>query len=158
MTAVEKTVEEVLRRVLADYEIHVSVQPGRGEGGKIIAGPEDALVYLEDIRHAYQEQFVCITLDGSGKVIKRRIVFKGTLTESIVHPREIFVDAIADRAAKIIVAHNHPSGSLEPSHNDCMVTKRIKEAGEIIGIELLDHIIVTSSSYRSIINDEIGNR
>ena len=91
-----------------------------------------------------------LTLDGANRLIDNAIVFQGTLTQSLVHPREIFAKAIEDRAAKIIVAHNHPSGSLEPSPDDIEVTKKLKEAGRLMGIEVLDHIIVSKIGYRSV--------
>ncbi|MBB1579936.1 JAB domain-containing protein, partial [Candidatus Saccharibacteria bacterium] len=78
----------------------------------------------------------------------------GTLTASLVHPREVFADAIADRAASIIVAHNHPSGSLEVSQADEDVTSRLAEAGKLLGITLNDHIIVTKTDYKSLLHVE----
>ena len=98
-----------------------------------------------------QEYFVCLTLDGANRLIAKRIVTIGTLTASLVHPREVFADTIADRAASIIVAHNHPSGSLEASQADKDVTNGLAEAGKLLGITLNDHIIVTKTDYVSII-------
>jgi DNA repair protein radC len=83
-------------------------------------------------------------------LIAKRVVTIGTLTASLVHPREVFADAIVDRAASIIVAHNHPSGSLEASQADKDVTSRLAAAGKLLGITLNDHIIVTKLSYISI--------
>jgi DNA repair protein radC len=84
-------------------------------------------------------------------LIAKRVVTIGTLTASLVHPREVFADAIADRAASIIVAHNHPSGSLEASRADKEVTNRLRQAGELLGISLVDHIIITKDNFQSII-------
>ena len=112
----------------------------------IIDSPEKAVEQLSDIRDKKQEYFVCFTLDGA-----KRIITIGTLTSSLVHPREVFAEAITDRAASIIVAHNHPSGNLEPSQADRDVTERLKEAGLILGVQLEDHLIVTSKSYSSIV-------
>lgn len=117
----------------------------------IIDSPEAAVAQLADIRTKQQEYFVCLTLDGANRLIAKRIITIGTLTASLVHPREVFADAITDRAASIIVAHNHPSGSLEPSEADREVTKRIQSTGELLGVKLVDHIIVTKSSRSSII-------
>ncbi len=117
----------------------------------IIDSPEKAVELLSDIRDKKQEYFVCLTLDGANRLIVKRVVTIGTLTASLVHPREVFADAIADRAASIIVAHNHPSGSLEASQADKDVTNRLAEAGKLLGITLNDHIIVTKSDYISII-------
>lgn len=117
----------------------------------IIDSPEKAAEQLADIRSKQQEYFVCLTLDGANRLIAKRIVTIGTLTSSLVHPREIFADAITDRAASIIVAHNHPSGNLQASDADKAVTERLREAGELLGIKLLDHMIVTAKSYTSIV-------
>ena len=116
----------------------------------IIDSPEKAVELLADIRDKKQEYFVCLTLDGANRLIAKRVVTIGTLTASLVHPREVFADAIADRAASIIVAHNHPSGSLEASQADKDVTSRLAEAGKLLGITLNDHIIITKLSYISI--------
>lgn len=116
----------------------------------IIDSPEKAAKLLDDIRSKQQEYFVCITLDGANRLIAKRVVTIGTLTASLVHPREVFAEAITDRAASIIVAHNHPSGSLQASQADRDVTERLERAGELLGIHLTDHILVTASSYTSI--------
>lgn len=116
----------------------------------IIDSPEKAVEQLTDIRDKKQEYFVCLTLDGANRLIATRIITIGTLTASLVHPREVFADAITDRAASIIVAHNHPSGNVNASEADDSVTKRIKTAGELLDINLVDHIIVTKSEWKSI--------
>ena len=116
----------------------------------IIDSPEKAVEQLADIRDKKQEYFVCLTLDGANRLIAKRIITIGTLTSSLVHPREVFADAITDRAASIIVAHNHPSGNLEASDADRAVTRRLNEAGSLLGINLIDHLIVTGSSYQRI--------
>lgn len=116
----------------------------------IIDSPEAAVAQLSDIRDKKQEYFVCLTLDGANRLIAKRVITIGTLTSSLVHPREVFADAITDRAASIIVAHNHPSGSLEPSQADRKVTSQLKEAGDLLGIALIDHLIVTATDFRSI--------
>ena len=113
----------------------------------IIDSPEKAVERLADIRDKKQEYFVCLTLDGANRLIAKRVISIGTLTSSLAHPREVFADAITDRAASIIVAHNHPSGSLNPSTADLDVTERLREAGELIGIALVDHIILTKSDF-----------
>lgn len=117
----------------------------------IIDSPEKAVEQLSDIRDKKQEYFVCLTLDGANRLIAKRIITIGTLTASLVHPREVFADAITDRAASIIVAHNHPSGNLEPSEADRHITERLKDAGSILGVTLNDHIIVSTTRYTSII-------
>jgi DNA repair protein RadC len=96
-----------------------------------------------------QEYFLTITLDGASHIINTRTVFIGTLNHSLVHPREVFADAISDRAAGIIIAHNHPSGTCEPSRADLQITQRLKEVAKLVGIELLDHLILTKEGYYS---------
>ena len=116
----------------------------------VIDSPDKAADQLSDIRDKKQEYFVCLTLDGANRLISKRIITIGTLTSSLVHPREVFAEAISDRAASIIVAHNHPSGNLKSSDADRQVTERLKEAGVLLGINLVDHIIVTSKDFVSI--------
>jgi DNA repair protein RadC len=118
----------------------------------IIDSPEKAVEQLSDIRDKKQEYFVCLTLDGANRLIAKRIITIGTLTASLVHPREVFADAITDRAASIIVAHNHPSGSLEPSQADIDVNERLLSAGNLLGVKLIDHIIVSKDSFSTIDN------
>lgn len=116
----------------------------------VIDSPDKAADQLSDIRDKKQEYFVCLTLDGANRLISKRIITIGTLTSSLVHPREVFAEAISDRAASIIVAHNHPSGNLQSSDADRQVTERLKEVGVLLGINLVDHIIVTSKGFVSI--------
>lgn len=115
----------------------------------IIDSPEKAVEQLADIRDKKQEHFVVITLDGANRLIAKRTITIGTLTSSLVHPREVFADAITDRAASIIVAHNHPSGNAALSLADIEVSNRLKETGKILGIKVLDHMIVTKKSFSS---------
>ena len=116
----------------------------------IIDTPEKAVEQLADIRDKKQEHFVCLTLDGANRLIAKRIITIGTLTSSLVHPREVFADAITDRAAGIIVAHNHPSGNLIASAADANTTSKIKNSAELLGIALVDHIILTATEHASI--------
>ena len=116
----------------------------------IIDSPEKAVEQLADICDKKQEYFVCLTLDGANRLIAKRVITIGTLTSSLVHPREVFADAITDRAASIIVAHNHPSGSLEASDADREVTKRLKDSAKLLGVTMLDHIIVTKIDHTTI--------
>jgi DNA repair protein RadC len=115
--------------------------------GKLIDTEDDVLPLLADIRYKKQEHFVVLTVDGAQRLIEKRVITIGTLNASLVHPREVFADAITDRAAAIVVAHNHPGGSLEPSGADIVVTKRLRAAGELLGIKLLDHFIVTANAH-----------
>ena len=113
------------------------------EGVKI-HGTDDVLKLVEDIRNKKQEHFITLTLNGASHLIERRTVFIGTVTESIIHPREIFADAITDRASGIIFVHNHPMDDPQPSEVDIAITKRLCEVARLIGIEVLDHIIVSN--------------
>jgi DNA repair protein RadC len=117
----------------------------------VIDSAEKVVAQLADIRDKKQEYFVCLTLDGANRLIAKRIITIGTLTASLAHPREVFADAITDRAASIIVAHNHPSGNLQQSEADTGLTARLQKAAEILGIKLNDHLIVTRTEYVSII-------
>jgi len=115
----------------------------------LIDSPERAAEQLDSIRNKKQEHFVLLTLDGARRLIHNRTITIGTLTSSLVHPREVFSPALEDRAASIIIAHNHPSGMLDISEQDKEVTKRIKLAGELLGIRLDDHIIVAGDDFVS---------
>lgn len=116
----------------------------------IIASAEDAFAQLGYLRDKKQECIAVITLDGASRLIDNTIIFQGTLDQSLVHPREIFAKAIEDRAASIILAHNHPSGNLEASADDKRITHSLMEAGELLGIKVLDHLIVTKHGYCNI--------
>lgn len=109
----------------------------------------DMLVRLSDIRRKPQEHLICMTLDGGQRLIAQRTITIGTLDTVMAHPREVFADAIADRAATILVAHNHPSGNARPSEKDIDLTQQLAAAGHLLGIELRDHLIVTQGNYFS---------
>lgn len=96
-----------------------------------------------------REEFRVLVLNNKNHVIRKCVVSVGTISEAIVHPREVFREAIREAGSSIIIAHNHPSGVLTPSNEDIQTTKRIRESGEIIGIELLDHLIIGELSYLS---------
>ena len=115
----------------------------------LIDSPEVAAKHLDFIRDKKQEHFAVLTLDGARRLIKARTVTIGTLTTSLVHPREVFSPAIEDRAASIIIGHNHPSGILQISEQDKEVTRCIKHAGELLGIRLDDHIVVAGDEFAS---------
>jgi len=115
----------------------------------LIDSPEKAAHEFSYISEKRQEYFSLLTLDGGRRLIKARTITVGTLMCSLVHPREVFAPAIEDRAASIIVGHNHPSGMLDISENDREVTRRIRHAGDIVGIRLDDHIIVAGNDFVS---------
>lgn len=115
----------------------------------LILSPEMAWQELKDIRDHKKEHFVVFYLDARHQIIKKDIISIGSLNASLVHPREVFEPAVKNLAAQIIIAHNHPSGETEPSENDIEITRRLVEAGKILGIEIIDHIIVTKNSFLS---------
>jgi DNA repair protein RadC len=114
-----------------------------------VTRPEDILPLVAHLKQKRQEHFVCLTLNGAGEILGNRTITVGLLNHSLVHPREVFADAITDRAASIICIHNHPSGSLEPSSQDIAITNQLKDAGSLIGIQLIDHIIVSKNGHVS---------
>ena len=113
-----------------------------GYSRKQITAAEDLLPYILHYSDRKQEHFICVSFSGAHEIIAIRTVSVGLLNKTLVHPREVFADPIADRAAAIIVCHNHPSGNVTPSEEDIQTTWRLSEAGEILGIKLLDHIII----------------
>ena len=121
--------------------------------GLKIRMPADALPLIRHFAERKQEHFLSVTINGANEVLNVRVVSIGLIDRSPVHPREVYADALTDRASGIIVAHNHPTGSLEPSPSDIDATKQIKQAGEIIGIELLDHIIFNRQTYYSFLEE-----
>lgn len=116
---------------------------------KKIRNTDDILSLVQDIRDKKQEHFITITLTGASGLIEKREVFKGTVNHSMVHPREIFADAISDRAAGIIFVHNHPADDAQPSEADIKLTHQLCEAAKLMGIQVIDHIIVTKNNYFS---------
>lgn len=118
------------------------------EGAKIQT-PADLVPHVRHYADRKQEHFLCATINGANEILNIRVVSIGLIDRSPVHPREVFADALSDRASAVIVAHNHPSGGLEPSPSDIDITAQLKAAGVIVGIELLDHIIFNRTGYFS---------
>ncbi|MBB4825848.1 DNA repair protein RadC [Sporosarcina luteola] len=157
----EATIEEMMSvkgvgqakavQILAAVEIGKRLYQKHTEGKYTIRSPEDAAAYLmTDMSSLQQEHFVVLFLNVKNEVLHKQTVFIGSLNSSIVHPREIFREAVKRSAASIIVAHNHPSGHPTPSPEDIDVTKRLVEAGSIVGIELLDHVIIGDHRFISL--------
>ena len=121
-----------------------------GQNHIIIKSPEDAISSLAALKQAPQEEFAVLTLDGSNRIINTHFITRGLVNQSQIHPRETFCPAIRDRAVNILVAHNHPSGSLAPSVSDLQATSRLVEASKAIGISILDHLILSSNGFLSI--------
>jgi len=117
---------------------------------KTIRSPMDVYKLLEpEFRHLKQEKFICLFLNTKNGIIGQEVISIGSLNASIVHPREVFRPAIKRSAAAIICAHNHPSGNPEPSPEDLQITNRLAESGNIIGIDMLDHIVFGHYTYVS---------
>ena len=114
-----------------------------------IGRSQDVLPLISDLADKRQEYFLCISLNGANEVIEKRIVTIGLLNMSPVHPREVFADVLVDRAASVIFVHNHPSGDLQPSDSDLRIHEQLTEAGKILGLRVLDHIIVAKKGHFS---------
>ncbi|MCX5642380.1 MAG: DNA repair protein RadC [Candidatus Omnitrophica bacterium] len=121
----------------------------KGKISSLFLKPEDVWKELKDIRELKKEHFIVFYLDSRNQEIEREIISVGSLNASLVHPREVFEPAVRIHAAQVILAHNHPSGNPEPSRDDLEINRRLVEAGKILGIEVIDHIIVTVTGYLS---------
>jgi DNA repair protein RadC len=126
------------------------VSEKRTKNPGMIMMPEDVFLLLKRYRDAKKEQFIVITLNDSLEPISVSIATIGIVNRTIVHPREIFIRAIQDMATRIIVCHNHPSGTLEPSTEDKEITERLRSAGKILGIHVVDHIIFSKRGFKSL--------
>jgi DNA repair protein RadC len=130
------------RNIMDDEKINLQSRP--------VTSPSDIVELIRTkITSFTKEQFLVVSFDTRNKILGTDNISSGTLTASLVHPRETFESAIRRHAASIIVSHNHPSGDAEPSEEDMKITKRLTEAGKVMGIEVLDHIIVTKNNYFS---------
>ena len=124
----------------------------REEAGQGIFFRTPAMIaeyYMEDLRHLEQEVLLLLMLNQKGRLLREKYMFKGTVNASMVSPREIFLEALSSRAVQIILLHNHPSGDASPSREDLNATRRVAEAGELLGISLADHIIIGGHTYVS---------
>ena len=128
---------ELGKRLLKDKKAEIYLQP------------KEIWEELKDLRDHKKEHFVIFYLDSRNQEIKRETISVGSLNANLVHPREVFEPAVRHLAAQIILAHNHPSGDSEPSEDDLLLTKRLVEAGKILGIEVIDHIIITKNEFIS---------
>ncbi len=156
----EATVEELceirglgkVKAIQLKAAIEIGIRYSNNTSKITVNSSRDAYTLLHEYAGKKQEHFLLITMNGRNQLISKKVITIGTLDSSLFHPREIFAESIVDRAAKIIVAHNHPSGNLDPSSNDLIMTRKIREAGEIIGIKLVDSLIISEEGYRSIAN------
>ena len=117
--------------------------------GQRIRNPRDIYHLIRHHADRRQERFLCLSLNGAHEVLAVRIVTIGLVNRTIVHPREVFADPILDRASAVAVAHNHPSGNIQPSAEDQEITDRLKTAGDILGLNFLDHLIFSDKFYFS---------
>ncbi|KAA9023129.1 RadC family protein [Niallia endozanthoxylica] len=138
-------------QVLAAVEIGRRISNLHHDDRYVIRSPEDGAKYvMNDMRFLSQEHFVTLYLNTKNQVLHKKTIFIGSLNASIVHPREIYKEALRRSAASIVCAHNHPSGDPTPSREDIEVTRRISECGKILGIELLDHLIIGENKFVSL--------
>ena len=139
-----------LASLVAAVEIGRRLAERRLERGDLIRGPGDVhRHFFQRMRCLAREHFVVILLDGRNRVMTESQISQGTLTASLVHPREVFRAAIRAGAAAIVLVHNHPSGDATPSEEDVRVTARLVEAGEIVGIRVVDHVVVAEHGFHS---------
>jgi DNA repair protein RadC len=122
----------------------------REDSPPVVTGPESAYALVRDLRNKKREHFVAIYLNARNALISREVISIGSLNASLVHPREVFFPAVREVAANIILAHNHPSGDVTPSKEDVDLTRRLVKAGELMGVEVLDHIVIGGRSFTSL--------
>lgn len=116
----------------------------------VVRSPRDiARLFSSEFKFLKQEHFACLLLDARNRVISKRTIFVGSLDASLVHPREVFREAIREAAAKVVLVHNHPSGDPTPSEEDIAITRQMVEAGKLVGIEVLDHVIIGGDDFVS---------
>jgi DNA repair protein RadC len=137
-------------QLLAAFELGKRILLGQEEDAVTIETPEDVYQLSKRIHKAKKEHFLAYLLNARNVVIAEEEISVGTLTMAVVHPREVFEPAVRHSAAGIILVHNHPSGDVEPGDDDRALTKRLVGAGRLMGIEILDHVIVTRNSYTSL--------
>ena len=139
-------------QIKAAFELAKRLEdPPESDKKPVVKTPEDVenLVRTK-LKGKKKEYFLVLSLDTRGKLIKTSEVSVGSLDSSIVHPREVFKEALTASAASVIFVHNHPSGDPEPSEDDIKLTKRLADAGDILGIDVLDHVIVADHDFRSL--------
>ncbi len=136
-------------QLLASVELGRRVKRAKVYRAEILR-PQDVIEWFEsEFGSMDQECFVALYLDTQGKLISHRVLFKGTLSESAVHPRNVFKEAFLQNANSVLIAHNHPSGNCRPSRNDIEVTLQMVKVAKTMGVQLVDHIIVGANSYYS---------
>ncbi|MEX5672667.1 hypothetical protein BUY18_00450 [Staphylococcus cohnii] len=138
----------------AAFELGERIHSGSVDDKIQITSPKDVADFMMgQMEHLKQEKFIVLFLNSKNIVIKKKTIFIGTLNASIVHPREIFSEAIKCASNAIIVLHNHPSGDTTPSNEDIKTTERLRECGQLLGIDLLDHVIIGDHEYLSMVEE-----
>lgn len=135
--------------LLASFELVKRALDKEDNSLPVINSVHDVISQLQDIKTAKKEHFIALYINARNQLIRKETISIGTINASLVHPREIFKPAIDFLAVNVIIAHNHPSGDINPSEEDIELTERLKEAGKIMGVDVLDHIIVTPNGYSS---------
>ncbi len=141
--------------LLAAFELSKRALEVNDTNLPVISDAKDAVAQLSDMRDLKKEHLVALYLNAKNQLVHKETISMGTLNANLVHPREVFEPALKYSAAQIIAAHNHPSGDPKPSEDDLEVTKRLTEAGKMMGIELMDHVIVSKNSYFSFKEEKI---
>ncbi|MGJ5910765.1 RadC family protein [Staphylococcus equorum] len=142
----------------AAFELGERMHSGSVDDKIQISSPKDGADFMMGkMEHLTQEKFIALFLNSKNVIIKQKTIFVGTLNSSIVHPREIFSEAIKCASNAIIVLHNHPSGDVTPSNEDIKTTERLKKCGQVLGIDLLDHIIIGDHTYLSMVEEGYFN-
>ncbi|MFH1827218.1 MAG: DNA repair protein RadC [bacterium] len=121
----------------------------KNKSSTIIYSPNDIWKELKDTAYKNKEYFIVFCLDSRNKIIKKELISIGTLNTSLVHPREVFEPAIKNLSAQIVIAHNHPSGDVNPSEEDIEITNKLLKAGILLGIQIMDHVIVSKNKFLS---------
>lgn len=138
-------------RIIAALELGKRLSKQESMNNMSLTSPDSVANYLFDhFRDSYREEFLILILDTKNKIKASKTVSIGSINQTLVHPREVFRFAITNNANSIILSHNHPSGDPSPSHEDILITKRLQEAGKLIGIKVLDHIIIGHDRYISL--------
>jgi DNA repair protein RadC len=137
-------------QIKALFELNKRIKAGSICEKVVNSSADIANYYMEKMKDLKKEHFIAVFLDSKNKIIKDELISVGTLNASLVHPREVFKEAIKNSANSIILVHNHPSGDCEPSGEDEIITQKIKEAGELMNIKILDHIIIGEDSWKRI--------
>lgn len=139
------------KAILSAFELSRRIYGRSAETQRIIKSPQDVIAFLDgDMRYLKKEIFVCIHLNTKNAVLRKETISIGSLNASIVHPREVFSNAVKHSVSAVILCHNHPSGDPDPSSEDIETTRRLIDAGNILGIKVLDHIIIGNGKYVSL--------